>query len=202
MSYASRQDATCSSARAVTISASTESCGSTSASQFIRLPSESSSVSRIDGSAILSGTPGKPAPQPTSITLLPRKSAAPSSAMQSRKCSSATADGSVMAVRFMTSFFSISACPKRQSVSTCASESAAGDAGRPARSVFFTEQPPNFKISGKPGAAFSNANPALRFAFERLSKDLLTSASGKPKLPAYYIGFSASSQRLSLPFPR
>ena len=43
-------------------------CGRSSSSQCIRLASESSSVSSIDGSAIFSGTPGKPAPQPMSMT--------------------------------------------------------------------------------------------------------------------------------------
>ena len=108
MSYCSRQVWTYSSARAVTPSASTPSCGKISRSHVMRFARESRSVSSIDGSAIFSGTPGKPAPQPTSMTRLPEKSSACKSAMQSRKCrsaassGSATACGSVMAVRFMT----------------------------------------------------------------------------------------------------
>ena len=126
ISYCSRQVRTNSSARAVTTSASTPSCGRISRSHVMRLARESRSVSSIDGSAIFSGTPGKPAPQPMSITRFPEKSSACKSAMQSRKCSSATACGSVIAVRFMTRFFSISACPNAQSVSICSG-------GRPER---------------------------------------------------------------------
>ena len=76
-------------------------------------------ISRINCIIFFHHTAGKPAPQPTSITRLPEKSSACKSAMQSRKCSSATACGSVMAVRFMTLFFSIRACPNAQSVSIC-----------------------------------------------------------------------------------
>ena len=84
--------------------------------KVMRLPSESSSVRRMDGSPIRRGMPGKPAPVPTSTTDFPEKSASFSRDRQSRKCRVATWSGSVMAVRFITSFFSSRRAAKRSSV--------------------------------------------------------------------------------------
>ena len=50
--------------------ASTPSFGRVASSQFIRLPRESSSVSSTSGQAIFTGTPGKPAPQPTACEVV------------------------------------------------------------------------------------------------------------------------------------
>ena len=71
----------------------------------------STAVRARSGVRMRRGTPGKPAPQPTSRTRFPRKSARVSRAALSRKCSRAASAGSRMAVRFMTAFFSISAAP-------------------------------------------------------------------------------------------
>ena len=72
----------------------------------MRLFWASSNVRRMDGSTMRSGRPGNPAPVPTSATVLFRKSARVSRAALSKKCSAAMSAGSVMAVRFMTLFFS------------------------------------------------------------------------------------------------
>ena len=56
----------------------------------------------MSGRRMRSGTPGNPAPEPTSATDLPAKSATVSSAALSTKCSRAAAAGSVMAVRLVT----------------------------------------------------------------------------------------------------
>ena len=77
----------------------------------MRLSRLSSSVSSMSGQAIFSARPGKPAPVPTSITRLPRKSAMPSSAAQSRKCRRATSSSPLIAVRFITAFI-FSRCSK------------------------------------------------------------------------------------------
>ena len=90
----------------------------TSLSQWTRFPSESSSVRSKSSSRMRSGIPGKPAPVPTSTTVFPLRSTNCSSAALSSRWSCATASGSVMAVRFITSFFSSSREEKRSSVST------------------------------------------------------------------------------------
>ena len=108
-----------SSARAATHLASTPKVGSSSVSHVIRFCKLSSRVNFMLGSPIFRGTPGKPAPQPTSMTVFPWKSAIFRRAKQSAKCSFATACGSVMAVRFITLFFSINASPKAQSCAPC-----------------------------------------------------------------------------------
>ena len=89
----------------------------TSCSQVTRFPSESSSVRSKSSFKMRSGIPGKPAPVPTSTTVLPVRSTKGSSAALSSRWSCATASGSVMAVRFITSFFSSSREEKRSSVS-------------------------------------------------------------------------------------
>ena len=67
----------------------------------------SSSVTRVSGLIILSGSPGKPAPEPISITLRPRKSAIVSRAQQSRKWPRAVFSSPVMAVRSITALRSV-----------------------------------------------------------------------------------------------
>ena len=74
----------------------------------MRLPRLSSSVRSKSGSMIRSTMPGKPAPVPTSMARLPRRSAMVNRAAQSSRCSVATSCGAVMAVRFITLFFSSS----------------------------------------------------------------------------------------------
>ena len=73
----------------------------------MRFCSASSSVMARSGRTISSGMPGKPAPVPTSM----QRAAAGSSgaaASESKKCFSATASGSVMAVRLRVLFHSTS----------------------------------------------------------------------------------------------
>ena len=109
MSNRSRCPAANSSARAWTqVTFFSPSCSQTSRRKSTRLPRLSSSVNRADGSSMASTMPGNPAPVPTSMTVLPRMSACASSAAQSSRCRVATSRSSVMAVRFMTLFFSSS----------------------------------------------------------------------------------------------
>ena len=96
----------------------------TSCKNAMRLPRLSSSVRSKSGSNSRSGIPGKPAPVPTSTTRLPRKSSIRSSAAQSSRWSVTTSTGSVMAVRFITRFFS-------SSLSENSSSRGAASAARP-----------------------------------------------------------------------
>ena len=108
---------------------------SVASSHVTRLPRLSSSVRSRLGSPSFSGTPGKPAPQPTSMTRLPENGTMRSSARQSAKCSFATACGSVMAVRFMTRFCSSRRAPKSHSCSACAAVSGTPSAAQESNRV-------------------------------------------------------------------
>ena len=85
------------------------------------------------------GTPGNPAPVPTSTTVLSSSPASPVRARLSSRCRTATSLGSVMAVRFITWFFSSSIRLKvsRGSISSGPSPSA----GRPCSSVALISAP-------------------------------------------------------------
>ena len=63
------------------------------------------------GSRIFSTRPGNPAPVPTSMTFRPPRALEGRRAALSRKWRFTTSSGSVMAVRFITWFFSSSRSP-------------------------------------------------------------------------------------------
>ena len=96
-----------SSARAWTICASSPRRSSTSRRKIRRLFKLSSKVRWRPGRRIFSGTPGKPAPVPTSIRVSPCSNSG-NNRMLSKKCLTTTAFGSVIAVKFIFSFHSIS----------------------------------------------------------------------------------------------
>ena len=96
-----------SSARLCRNTASTLMAAQTSCRNTSRLLSESSSVSSMSGRMILTGSPGKPAPVPTSMSFAPFLiSTAFKSVRLSTKCLTTASCGSVIAVRLTTSFFS------------------------------------------------------------------------------------------------
>ena len=82
----------------------------TSCRNLIRLFRESNNVTCRFGNAIFNGIPGNPAPVPTSIILygFSHSFTYPASARLSIKCFRITSSRSVIAVRFITLFFSIS----------------------------------------------------------------------------------------------
>ena len=120
--YVSRQPETYSSARAATHCACNPRAGRTSSrSQPMRFAVLSSRVrSRFRLGDQQRECREIRAPQPMSMTFLPPKSASCKRARQSSKCSCATASGSVMAVRFITRFFSSSMVPYWHSCPICA----------------------------------------------------------------------------------
>ena len=79
-----------------------------SVSHSTRFPRLSSRVRRMVGSRIRRTRPGNPAPVPTSMSFLPPRARVGRRAALSRKCRVITSAGSVMAVRFITWFFSSS----------------------------------------------------------------------------------------------
>ena len=73
-----------------------DSAAQASRTKSIFFPTLSRHVKSMSGVRMRRGTPGKPAPEPTSMTFFPAKSATVISAALSRKWSLAAAAGSVM----------------------------------------------------------------------------------------------------------
>src|SRR5690606_14708408 len=122
-----------------------------------RLSVASSSTIDKSGRAILSGTPGKPAPDPTSTTRAPRsKTPVFSTVSESTKCFSVASRSSVMRVRFVCRFVSSTIRQYARSAAPCAGDSSTPNSraycSSPS-SMAFASGPPKCKRRGHPSAA-------------------------------------------------